>query len=182
MQRKRTNRLSTAHGHEVISSGVYDYCDSPKLSKLEWAWDLQMEREMAVAGTKFPIDKFGSNCKFKHILHVDGNVASSRLASEMHVGSTIFKQDSFSSEYFYPLLRPYVHYVPVATNLADVPEKLRWAKEHPRRAEAIAAEGRRFAREHLHVHSIACYWWQLLSAFAELQDFESRTSGGFRSV
>ena len=30
----------------------------------------------------------------RYLLHIDGNVASSRLASEFHVGSTVFKQDS----------------------------------------------------------------------------------------
>ena len=40
--------------------------------------------------------------------------------------------------------------------------------------EAIAAAGKRFAQEHLHLPSIACYWWQLLTAFAELQGFEPR--------
>ena len=93
------------------------------------------------------------------------------------MGSTIFEQDSFSSEYFYPLLRPWEHYVPVQANLQDVPARLAWARANPRRAEAIAANGQRFAKKHLHKHAIACYWWQLLSAFAELQDFEPRTEG-----
>ena len=138
-------------------------------------------------GTEAPkkrIEPFGKNCEHRYILHIDGNVASSRLASELFVGSTIFKQESFSSEYFYPLLKPYVHYLPVETSLRDVPEKLSWAKKHPRKARAIAEEGKRFAEKHLHLHSIACYWWQLLSAFAELQNFEPRHHGalGFREM
>ena len=40
-----------------------------------------------------------TSTRYRYLLHVDGNVASSRLASEMHVGSTVFKQDSFSGEY-----------------------------------------------------------------------------------
>ena len=27
-----------------INAGVYDHCDSPKLAKLEWAWDAQAPR------------------------------------------------------------------------------------------------------------------------------------------
>ena len=179
--RKRSNRLS-ASSSGAIDAGVYDHCDSPKLSPLEWAWDAQMEREMGQHATKKRVEPFGKNCEHRYILHIDGNVASSRLASELFVGSTILKQDSFSSEYFYPLLRPWVHYVPVATNLRDVPAKLQWAKEHPRKAEAIAKAGADFAREHLHTASIACYWWQLLTAFAELQDFAPRSARelGFR--
>ena len=72
----------------------------------------------------------------------------------------------------------------MSANLRDVPERLEWAKRHPGRAQAIAANAKRFATEHLHLHSIACYWWQLLSAFAELQNFEPRSGGtlGFRPV
>ena len=90
--RKRTNRLSAGSNGD-IDAGVYDHCDSPKLGKVEWGWDAQMEVEMRREGLKKPLDKFASNCKFQHLLHVDGNVASSRLASEFHVGSTVFKQD-----------------------------------------------------------------------------------------
>ena len=93
------------------------------------------------------------------------------------MGSTIFKQDSFSSEYFYPLLRPWEHYVPLATNLEDVREKVQWADANPARARAIAAAGQAFAQAHLHENAVACYWWHLLSAFSELQDFEPRKAG-----
>eukprot|EP00967_Tisochrysis_lutea_P072382 scaffold96417_cov32-Tisochrysis_lutea.AAC.3 len=120
----------------------------------------------------------------RYLLHIDGNLASSRLASEMHVGSTIFKQDSFSSEYFYPLLRPWEHYIPLQNGLSDVEEKLRWADSHPREAERIASSAKAFAKEHLHVPSIACYWWHLLTAFAELQTYLPRTNSelGFQPL
>lgn len=111
-------------------------------------------------------------------------MASSRLASEMHLGSTIFKQHSFSSEYFYPLLRAWQHFVPVRGGLSDVEDRLAWADAHPADAERIAAAAQSFAREHLHTSSVACYWWQLLSALAELQTHQPRTSAqlGFRPL
>ena len=111
------------------------------------------------------------------MLHIDGNVASSRLASEFHVGSTVFKQDSFSSEYFYPLLKEWTHYVPLEPSLRDLDEKLAWAQAHPPKARAIADAAAAFAKQHLHTRSVACYWWQLLSALAVLENFEPRTSG-----
>lgn len=74
--------------------------------------------------------------------------------------------------------------MPVDQALSDVPQKLEWAKKNPRKAEAIANEGRRFASEHLHTKSVACYWWQLLTAFSELQNFEPRTHAelGFQKI
>ena len=132
---------------------------------------------MARDAPKKKIEPFMNNCGYRYLLHIDGNVASSRLASELHLGGTVFKQDSFSSEYFYPLLRPWEHYVPVQANLRDVPARLAWARANPRRAETIAANGQRFAKKHLHKHAIACYWWQLLEEFAALQSFRPRTAG-----
>ena len=67
--------------------------------------------------------------------------------------------------------------MPVKANLQDVPEKLAWARRNPRQAEAIAQNGKRFATRHLHKHAVACYWWQLLRAFAALQTFQPRTEG-----
>ena len=186
--------------------GTYDHCDSPKLNKHEWGWDAEMEKEMRARGPKRKIEPFAANCGYRYLLHVDGNVASSRLASrdrlvhlgahlggsrraggsrlasEMHLGATIFKQDSFSSEHFYPLLRPWRHYVPVDRSLADLDEKYRWANANAREAEEIGRRAQAFAREHLHTGSVACYWWQLLSALADLQPFAPRTGAdlGFR--
>ena len=174
--RKRANRISRELAGQV-DAGTYDHCDSSKLSKLEWGWDAQMEKEMWAEGPKRKIEPFSANCNYRYLLHIDGNVASSRLASELHVGSTIFKQESFSSEYFYPLLKPWVHYIPLETNLQDVRSKLEWARLNQAQAEKIALRGQAFAREHLHEYGIACYWWHLLTAFAELQNFEPRNVG-----
>ena len=131
--------------------------------------DAEMEKEMWADAPKRKIEPFGNNCRHRHLLHVDGNAASSRLASELHTGSTVFKAASASTEYFYPLLKEWEHYVPVQANLADARARHEWALAHPRRAEAIAAAGAAFAKQHLHTHGVACYWWQLLSALAELE-------------
>ena len=75
------------------------------------------------------------------------------------------------------LLVEWVHYVPVADNLADLPERVAWAEGQPAKAAQVAAAGRLFAAR-LHAHEIACFWWQLLTAVAPLQDFEARLAPG----
>lgn len=40
---------------------------------------------MRAQAPKRKIEPFAANCRYRHLLHVDGNVASSRLASELHV-------------------------------------------------------------------------------------------------
>jgi hypothetical protein len=61
--RKRANRISKAV--PGVDAGVFDHCDSPKLTKLEWGWDAQMENEMRASGTKKPIEPFGANCRYR---------------------------------------------------------------------------------------------------------------------
>ena len=44
-----------------------------------------------------------------------------------HTGSAVFLADSPFYEWWYPLLRPWVHYIPVERALRDVAERVRWA-------------------------------------------------------
>jgi len=44
-------------------------------------------------------------------------------------------------------LEPWVHYVPLAPGLADVDEKVKWALDHPDKAERIASASTAFMRQ-----------------------------------
>ena len=78
------------------------------------------------------------------------------------------------------LLRPWVHYIPVGGQLHDVVDRVRWANAHPAEVAAIGRRGAAFARQHLHTHAVACYWWQLLTEWAALQSFHARAHVGTR--
>ena len=62
----------------------------------------------------------------------------------------------------------------VAANLDDLPRRVRWARANPEAAAAIARRAQELAAS-LHVLDVACFWWQLLTATAPLQNFEPRT-------
>ena len=91
----------------------------------------------------------------------------------------VFKQESPYTEYFYSLLTPWEHYVPVADSLHDLPARVALARDHAAEAAAIAARAQ-LALARLHLHDIACFWWQLLSAMAPLQTHQARgVANGF---
>ena len=48
----------------------------------------------------------------------------------MVANSLVFKQDSTYYEHFYRHLEPWKHYIPLKSDLSDVIEKLKWAKDH----------------------------------------------------
>ena len=67
-----------------------------------------------------------------------------------------------------------MHYIPVRDNLDDLAARVEWAEANPERAAQMGRAAQALASS-LHVHEIACFWWQLLTAIAALEDFEPRS-------
>ena len=82
---------------------------------------------------------------YKYLVWVPGNCASVRLAKQLASDALVMKLDSDEFEWYYPLLRPHEHYVPVWVNNTDpkgnlsaisgasvgLAEAVRWAEDHP---------------------------------------------------
>ena len=67
-------------------------------------------------------------------LQVPGNCAAIRLPSQLVSDTAVLMLDSPEIEWFYPLLRPYEHYIPVAVkneSFVDVESAIKWAESHP---------------------------------------------------
>lgn len=52
-----------------------------------------------------------------------------------------------AADFYDAELKPWVHYVPVAADLADLPERYLWAQNNQAQAREIAAAGAVFARD-----------------------------------
>ena len=52
--------------------------------------------------------------QYKYIVNVEGNCAALRLKHLLAGPSAVFFVQSDEIEWFYPLLMPYVHYIPVS--------------------------------------------------------------------
>ncbi len=57
---------------------------------------------------------------YKYIVNVEGNCAALRLKQLLAGPSAVFFVQSDEIEWFYPLLKPFVHYVPVSFSWAGV--------------------------------------------------------------
>ncbi len=112
-------------------------------------------------------------CEYSWELLVDARGPPRQLLAALGRGSTVFRQQSNYVEFFTPLLEPWTHFVPASDNLLDLPGRIAWAEAHPEHDARIAAAGQLFASR-INAHEIACFWWQLLTAFAPLQEFEPR--------
>lgn len=112
---------------------------------------------------------FEEQLKYKYHIFIDGN-ASPYSASgwKFFTNSLIFKPDSSWIQWYYNALEPYVHYVPIKKDLADLVEKILWAQEHDKTARTIAGNARRFAKTHITVDDNLAYFYFALKKYSQL--------------
>ena len=89
-------------------------------------------------------------------------------------GSVPFKQESDEMQYYYPQLKPFVHYVPIKNDMSDLIEKVKWAIQHDSECKTIAQNARSFALENLMPDDIYAYLYRVLKKYASLQAFDVR--------
>ena len=88
--------------------------------------------------------------RYRYLIDVDGNSSSwSRLRWLLRSGSLVLKQSSEFLQWYYRWLEPRRHYVPIAPDLRDLADVVRWACRADDEAHSIALQGRRFAHARL---------------------------------
>ncbi|MEL7090220.1 MAG: glycosyl transferase family 90 [Pseudomonadota bacterium] len=135
MQRMRLAMLSRdIDGVDVrFAPGSRDYVDAeldaagligPKVPQDSWA------------GRKFAIDIDGVTNTWDNFLR------------RLKMGCCVLKVASpFGfAQWYYPLLRPFEHYVPIRADLSDLAEQIDWVRAHPAKAAQIAEAGQAAAR------------------------------------
>lgn len=107
---------------------------------------------------------------YKYQAWLPGNCVSIRLAFQLASDAAVFKTEISESEWYYPLLKPYVHYIPITANETDtnIPEQLKWAENNPEQVKDIVEAANKFAATYLSNRGRDCFFLQLLSRFSEL--------------
>ena len=101
-------------------------------------------------------------CKYKYILHIQGHVAAYRLSLELGMKSVILKVDSKYKIWYSDMLQPYVHYVPVKSDLSDLYEKIKWCKKNDDKCKKIAENAYSFYKKYLTKDGILDYLQMLM--------------------
>lgn len=81
---------------------------------------------------------------YKYIVQVDGNANSWGLVAKLALGCCMLKVESEWEVWHDRYLRPWIHYVPVRSDLADLPLKLEWYIRNDDEAREIGERARRF--------------------------------------
>lgn len=88
--------------------------------------------------------------------------------------SVCFKQESKQVQWFYGALTPYVHYLPIAQDMNDLPEKVLWAHAHEAEILGMIQKAQDFAQNHLMLEDNYLYLLRALTQLAEIEriDFQ----------
>ncbi len=77
--------------------------------------------------------------RHKYLVDIDGNACSFRFIGLLGHGAVVFKVQPNYTEFFDPFLIPFIHFVPIKSDMSDLIEKLEWARQHDSEMEKIAA-------------------------------------------
>ncbi|XP_034533891.1 protein O-glucosyltransferase 1 [Notolabrus celidotus] len=122
------------------------------------------------------------HCKYKYLFNFRGVAASFRLKHLFLCGSLVFHVGDEWQEFFYPQLKPWVHYVPIKQDLSDLRELLQFVKENDAIAKEIATRGMEFILNHLQMQDISCYWERLLSEFGSLLTYQPTRKDNYNQI
>ena len=140
-----------------------------KLSKINCPAAVRREAEKSLKAQgvwgEFVDESIFSNVKYYP--DIPGNALAWGTIRKYIRGCLIFKPESKRELYYYRLIKPWVHYIPVKNNFSDLQEKFTWAEENPSQAIKIAWEGKRFATQYLH---------QISNHFDDAIDCSTQTS------
>jgi len=80
---------------------------------------------------------------YKAIIMLEGNDVSSGLKWALYSNSVVLTHPPTKTSWaMEELLEPWVHYIPLAEDLSDVEEKMKWVLDHDQEAQAIAHRGK----------------------------------------
>jgi hypothetical protein len=104
---------------------------------------------------------------FKYLLDIPGNSGSAystRLKLLTHMKRTLFVVQRVDWDWPTYTLQPWVHYVPVAADGADLFEKLKWARTHELECEAMIQRLDAWAQQYVTYDSALDRWCEVFAA------------------
>ena len=149
---------------------AYNFSMPPEVDIKVWDWVQEPKHESFVG--------LPQHCRNKYLLNWPGNSYSARLKYLLLCASVVVHSDNDWYEFFYPMLKHGEHFMRVrALNSTEdlnsrLSEMVQHLNSHSKRSRQIAKAGQRFATETLSAVNVREYWFRLIKAYSELQQFE----------
>lgn len=100
--------------------------------------------------------------RYKYIIHIDGHVTAHRLSYQLSMNSVILLVKNKWKNWYYDLLNPYEHYIPVQEDLSDLFEKIEWCRNNDHKCQIIAENAKKFYDYYLTQNGILDHWQKIL--------------------
>ncbi|CAB4004741.1 O-glucosyltransferase 1 [Paramuricea clavata] len=143
------------------------------------AWKSDADTLHAPAAKEIPLQ---DHCPYKYLFNFRGVAASFRYKHLFLCGSVVFQVGDEWLEFFYTALKPWVHYVPVRTDLSDVRDLIEFARANDKVVHEIAKRGEKFIWDHLRMEDVHSYWKRLLKKYAELLKWKPELNKDFKKI
>lgn len=106
---------------------------------------------------------------FKYILYAEGNCFwADRLNKQVFGPSAVIKQETPCGQFWEPLLKPMIHYIPTDFFFTDTVDQIKWAHENDDMVKEMVRKSNDFAKAFLSVKGIKIYVEVLLVEYTKL--------------
>jgi len=159
--RLKISYLSTIEKNkEYIDAGITKWNTRPrKFINSEYLQTINIEK--LPFGLIEPLTPYEQS-NYKYIIHIDGHVSAFRLSYELNMLSVILIVDSEWKLWYSHLLQPYVHYIPIKSDLSDIIDKIKWCKENDKKCFQIAKNAQNFYKKYLQKEGIFDYFQKII--------------------
>ena len=107
--------------------------------------------------------------RYKYLISLDGNTCAwKRVPWILLSNSVLLKQETSNIQWFYPALKPYVHYIPLNESITDIFQQLDWMKRNDDKVKEISKNAQIFALNHLLPHHIQQHTSMILNEYHRL--------------
>ena len=103
--------------------------------------------------------------KYKYHLDLGGGGGTtwSGLIPKLTMPGVLLHHETSMKDSYFDTLKPWVHYVPVAEDLHDLGERVRWLESHPAAAQRISANANDWVRDFRRLRSLLAYNYRRLA-------------------
>lgn len=85
------------------------------------------------------------------------------------MNSVVVIHQAETQEFFTPLLKPWVHFIPTNLHMTDLIENIKWARENDQFARQLVRNQNAFADRYITERSMQQYWEVALEEFSVRQ-------------
>lgn len=107
--------------------------------------------------------------RYKILVNMDGYTATyPGFLWRLYSGCVTLKQETNHQQWFYSIVKPWVHYVPMKYDASDALKRIEWIKDNDAKAQQMALNAKLLVEENLTSAHINSYLVELLKIYSEL--------------